>query len=209
MRINTTDRQQKLFAIGYHKTGTSSLAIALQILGYRVTGPRGVFDPLISTRALSIALDLVQEYDAFQDNPWPLLYKDLDRLVPKSRFILTVRPSEPWIRSVVRHFGGTVTPMREWIYGAGDPTGHETEYVRRYEAHNQSVRQYFRQRPRDLLVMDITQGDGWEQLCDFLGCATPDVPFPVANTAEWRESWTSQGLECPDWKGYDVWRSPS
>ncbi len=208
MVIDAINRRGKVFGIGYHKTGTSSLAIALQILGYAVTGPRGVFDPQISTRALPIVLDLVNQYDAFQDNPWPLLYKELDRFVPNSKFILTVRPSDSWIRSVVRHFGGTSTPMREWIYGVGDPIGNEAEYVRRYEAHNQSVFQYFSQQPRDLLVIDITRGASWEQLCEFLGNRAPDVPFPVANTAEWRESWTSRGLECPDWKVYDVRKSP-
>jgi len=29
--------------------------------------------------------------------------------------------------------------------------------------------------------MDMTQGDGWEKLCPFLGNAIPETPFPCMN----------------------------
>ncbi|MFW9788625.1 MAG: sulfotransferase family protein [Candidatus Thorarchaeota archaeon] len=177
----------KIFGIGFHKTGTTSLAEALKILGYTVTGPNGVRNPNIATEVLDIAADLVARYDAFQDNPWPIIYKELDVRYPGSKFILTIRPPEDWIRSAVRHFGTTNTAMREWIYGVGHPAGHEDIYINRFNKHNRDVQEYFKDRPDDFLVMNLPAGDGWEKLCRFLGKELPDVDFPFANKAQDRE----------------------
>lgn len=178
----------KIFCIGFHKTGTTSLAEALHILGYRVTGPNGVRDPEIATNALALAESLVPDYDAFQDNPWPLLYREMDARWPGSRFILTLRDTDDWLCSQVRHFRSKVTPMRTWIYGVGCPEGNETIYRERYDRHNRQVIDDFRDRPGDLLVMDLAQGGGWDTLCPFLGVAVPDQPFPHANRAGDREA---------------------
>ncbi len=178
-----TLQRDKVFGVGFHKTATTSLAAALEQLGYRVTGPNRVTNRHPERSAFRTMERLVPRYDAFQDNPWPLLYRELDQRYPGSKFILTVRPVERWIRSVVDHFGGTSTPMREWIYdGVGDPAGHESHYIERYERHNRAVLEYFAERPSDLLVMDITAGDGWEPLCGFLGMPVPDAPFPRVNS---------------------------
>src|SRR5690242_5987307 len=123
----------KVYGIGFHKTGTKSLASALRWLGYRVTGPNGVHDPDIRSNVLSMALELAQRFDAFQDNPWPILFREMDQHFPGSKFILTSRPTDAWISSVVRHFGSAVTPMREMIYGVGAPAGHEQIYCSVYE----------------------------------------------------------------------------
>lgn len=48
--------------------------------------------------------------------------------------------------------------MRKWIYGAGSPLGNEAIYIRRFEAHNAEVLEYFRRRPNDLLVMRLAAG---------------------------------------------------
>ena len=47
--------------------------------------------------------------------------------------------------------------------------------------HNAAVQQYFKGRPRDLLIFNISRGDGWEALCDFLGKDIPSQRFPHAN----------------------------
>lgn len=179
--------KSKVFCIGFHKTGTTSLAVALKTLGYRVTGPNGVYDSNIERNVLPLAFALVEEYDAFQDNPWPVIYKDLDLKFPGSRFILMLRSPESWIRSQVRHFGRENTPMRKWIYGVGCPEGNEDIYVRRFEDHNEEVRSYFENRPRDLLILDLSKGDGWEKLCPFLDADSPGGAFPHANKSSTRE----------------------
>jgi hypothetical protein len=176
----------KVFCIGFHKTGTTSLATALRTLGYRVTGPNGVKDPDIERNVHAMAERLVGKYGAFQDNPWPILYKHLDERYPGSRFILTVRKPASWIKSQVGHFGTKDTPMRQWIYGVGHPEGNESIYLERYEAHNREVLEHFEDRPDDLLIMDLAGGDGWEELCSFLGKDSPAIPFPHSNQARHR-----------------------
>ncbi len=175
----------KLFGVGFHKTGTSSLGRALERLGYRVGGPFGVRDPDIARTALAEAERRLTGVDAVQDNPWPLLFRELDARHPGSRFVLTVRPTEDWWASVLGHFGGRSTPMREWIYGEGhgDPVGHEAIYRERYEHHNAEVEAHFADRPEKLLVLRLTDGEGWDELCAFLGRPVPAEPFPRVNAA--------------------------
>lgn len=182
----------KVFCIGFHKTGTTSLAVALEALGYRVTGPNGVRNPGIADNVLSMAFRLVRKFDAFQDNPWPIIYKELDRKYPGSKFILTVRDTRSWMDSQIKHFGHRETEMRKWIYGVGCPQGNEEIYARRYDEHNRDVLRYFEGRPGDLLVLDLAQGDGWEKLCPFLGKPIPGSPFPHANKAADRDKSTDR-----------------
>lgn len=175
----------KVFCIGFHKTGTTSLEVALKKLGYRVTGSFGTRDPDIADKVHALAREKATQFDAFEDNPWPVLYRELDAWFPGSKFILTRRPPADWIRSQVKDFATTETPMRRWIYGAdaGCPEGNEETYVARYERHNREVLEYFRDRPDDLLVIDFPQDARWDRLCAFLGHEAPDEPFPHANKA--------------------------
>ena len=185
-------KRTKVFGIGFHKTGTKSLAAALGYFGYRVTGPNGIRNPNIAREARAVAFALLEQYDAFQDNPWPILYQELYQKCSAAKFILTVRPSGSWIRSVVEHFGTKSTPMREWIYGVGYPRGNEETYVARYERHNREVLDFFSDKPGQFLLLDITAGEGWEKLCPFLGVDLPEASFPFANSAAWRKARTSQ-----------------
>lgn len=178
----------KVFCIGFHKTGTTSLGRALREFGYSVTGPNGVRDPNIRHNVYPMAYRLAERFDAFQDNPWPVLYRQMDQRYPSSKFILTVRAPDLWIRSQVRHFGTKTTPMREWIYGLGCPEGNEAAYVKRFEQHNRDVVSYFSERRDDFLVMALADGDGWEKLSPFLGKKAPSIPFPHSNKANSRET---------------------
>jgi len=173
----------KVFGIGFQKTATSSLAAALYILGYNVTGYFGSNDPNIHENVYDIAYQLADRYDAAQDTPWPVLFKELDARYPHSKFILTIRDTDKWLKSVVKHFKKHRIPSHEWIYGVPTAKGHENAYIQRYEAHNLEVLEYFKDRPDDLLVIDITKGAGWKELCPFLGKPIPPVEFPLQNTA--------------------------
>ena len=176
-----TASPQKVFCIGFHKTGTKSLGHALEILGLRVTGPVKMQDPVSLAAMEARCLPLLSEFDAVQDNPWPFLYPRLDQLYPGAKFILTRRPPDTWIDSVVSHFGSSSTPMRCWIYGVGSPKGNEPIYIRRCQQHTEEVMRYFRARPRDLLVWDLTLNPDWSCLCSFLQRPVPNLPFPHLN----------------------------
>lgn len=180
----------KVFCAGFHKTGTSSLTVALRRLGYRVTGPNGVHDPDIAVNAAGMVERLSHQFDAFQDNPWPLFYREMDRLHPGSLFILTMREADAWWDSVLKHFGQAATPMREWIYGEGRPSASSTAiYLERYRRHNADVMAYFADRPNDLLILRLEEGLAWGPLCRFLDHPVPEEPFPYANRADARSHW--------------------
>ena len=138
-----------------------------------------------------IALETASVYDAAQDMPWPLLYRELDEAFPGSKFILTERDTASWIASMVKHFGTKPSPVRQLTYGVEFPfpKGNEQRYIQVYEQHNADVRRYFTDRPQDLLVMNLEQGDGWKELGAFLGIEqVPDSDFVHANKAEMRKS---------------------
>ena len=185
----------KIFGIGFQKTGTSSLDKALQLLGYRAVGgfrinhPKGVAlpPPLTNEKVLPLALARAREADAFSDNPWPPLFRELDAAFPEAKFILTLRDPDRWYASALRHFADTPDDVAQWIYGVPYPKGHEARYRAVYAAHNEAVRAHFAARPEALLEIDFEQGAGWRELCGFLGVQVPAAPFPHDNKAEDRE----------------------
>ena len=185
--------ETKVFGIGYHKTGTTSLGHALTILGYTVCPGYGSFDPDFAKTVWEKAYRMAEEHDAFQDFPWPLMYKEFDKKYPGSKFILTKRPTDEWINSVVRHFGTTASPVAQWVYGPRGPKGNEDYYISMYERHNKEVQEYFADRPDDLMVFDLVKGEGWERLCAFLNKKVPDAPFPFLCKASDRERSRSFG----------------
>ena len=171
----------KIFCIGFHKTGTKSLAYALQHLGYKTIGSVEVQNPNIGKNIDQIIKKYVPHYEAFHDNPWPIIFRELDKSYPESKFIFSHRGEKEWIASVANYFGYKSTPMREWIYGIGSPIGHEDIFLKRFRQHKEEVMEYFLGREQDLLVMNICDGDGWDMLCPFLSKPVPDMPFPHRN----------------------------
>ena len=177
-------KRPRVFCIGWHKTGTSTLGLALITLGYKVLGCRlDTVEDLMADR-LDAVLAVADDFDALQDVPWAFLFKELDRRYPGSRFILTDRDEGAWLKSAQGHFGSGHYPMHEVMYGEGCLEGNEEAYLVRFRAHNASVRDYFRNRSGDLLEMDLAAGDGWEKLCAFLDIPVPKRPFPHANKGQ-------------------------
>ena len=175
-------KRQKVFGIGFHKTGTKSLRKALERLGYKVCGPVGARDPNIANSAIEFALEYANKFDAVQDNPFPPLFRELDAAFPGSKFILTTEDPDIWIARTVRYFGATQSPMREWVYGKGSPVGNESLYRDRFVRHNKEVLDHFAKRPDDLLVWPLTNEPSWERLCEFLDLDVPErTPFPHEN----------------------------
>ena len=175
----------KIFCIGFQKTGTTSMGQALQELGFSVAGVQSKNHPHLESEIPRLIDGVVPRYDAFQDNPWPLLYRRLDERYPGSKFILTLREEASWLKSIVRHCGDRSTEMRKWIYGSGNPSNHESDYLGVYRRHNEEVQTYFERRsPSDFLILNLFDGDGWDELCSFLGIPeVPSWPFPHLNRA--------------------------
>jgi len=176
----------KIFCIGWHKTGTSSIGHALVQLGYSVLGCRLDMVHPLRRGDVTEVLELAGRFDALQDVPWAALFRELDRAYPDSRFILTERDEISWLVSASRHFAQTHIPLHEWLYGDGKLQGNENLYLERYRRHYSEVYEYFRDRPFDLLKIDLATGDSWQKLCDFLGHNIPNRPFPHSNKSPGR-----------------------
>jgi len=186
---------QKVFCIGYQKTGTSSIGAALKALGYRVhrgfrfnlPGKVQIPEPVTLSKLADIALPLAKSYSAFEDNPWCLLYRELDAAYPGSRFILTQRRSDAWVESLIKHFRETDSPGFKFLYGCNNALERPKQhFIDIYERHNQSVLDYFKHRPEDLLVFPLEQAD-WGPICTFLGRRKPVFrAYPHRNSAESR-----------------------
>lgn len=183
------DPRPKVFGIGFHKTGTTSLGRALRSMGYRIQkgfnfnrpGKRIVIPaPVTLEKVRDVAFGMVPRYAAFEDNPWPLLFRELDAAFPGSKFILTTRDPQRWIRSASRYFGTKTNGMFELIYNRPSfcIAGNEDFARARFERHNREVLEHFAGRPDDLLVWNLEAEADWPLLCDFLHAPIPKSPFP-------------------------------
>lgn len=183
----------KIFAIGLSRTGTKSLAVALNHLGIRT---KWYPNDATTYRQLVMGdyrLSILEEYQAITDTPVVPFYPQLDELYPGSKFILTIREKASWLRSCESHWKGSTVPPNDppfWrrfanyidscVYGCNAFNPKRFSYV--YDRHVNNVLDYFRNRPDDLLVLNICAGEGYEKLCPFLGLETPDdVTFPKEN----------------------------
>lgn len=191
------EERRKIFGLGLSKTGTTSLGDALQALG--IPTIHYPHDPATYgelTRG-HYRLSILRTYQAIVDISVAPFYAQLDRQYPGSRFILTVRDRESWLKSIEAHWSF----MGEWadrdpqfrrftefisacVYGCLD--FHRERFAFAYETHLKNVRDYFRHRRNDLLELDICGGEGWSKLCPFLGLPEPPAPFPHRNKHEER-----------------------
>ncbi|MBT51982.1 MAG: hypothetical protein CMF72_00910 [Mameliella sp.] len=185
-RLRYGQPREKVFCLGFQKTGTTSLQYALSKLGYRVAGFFSAEDFETSEALRTHTFSQVPVFDAFADNPWCLYFRDFDTMFPGSKFILTTRDPKQWYVSVSKHFGGNETRMRRWIYGDADPLDHKQVYIDRLLTHEAAVRDHFAGREGDFMEFNVQQGDGWNELCAFLGKPVPREDFPRLNTAGMR-----------------------
>lgn len=200
---------RKVFCVGRNKTGTTSLEAALKSLGFRM-GLQARGEMLRSDwakRDFTRIIDLARTADAFQDAPFSLhfTFQALDMSFPGSKFILTVRDSpEQWFESVMRFQTGivnkgrlpTADDLREFeyrfkgylwqsfvdTYGDDESLLYDKDtYIAHYLHHNRSVTDYFRNRPDDLLVLNVGAPDAMKMLCAFLGIAHRGQTMPRLN----------------------------
>lgn len=180
----------KIFGIGLHKTGTTSLSSALQILGYNTI--RFPYKFLKSSNGeLSLDYNKINKYDALCDTPIAYFYKELDKKFPNSKFILTIRDLEKWAKSAKKHFSITRAILRENFRGKevkdyiirlfGTDVFDYEKFVETYKNHNKQVQDYFSNRKEDILLINICNGGGWDKLCSFLKKPIPEEKFPVKN----------------------------
>jgi 3'-phosphoadenosine 5'-phosphosulfate (PAPS) 3'-phosphatase len=183
--------EPKVFGIGLSKTGTSSLAQALQILGFKTLDNMGA-SRYVAGDLSSIEMQTIEAHEALTDTPIPSFYRELDARFPNSKFILTVRDREGWSKSCMKQFsrrfaeGQSESNKRlfEDLYGTN--VFDAAKFASGYDRFVAGVGEHFKDRPADLLMLDVAAGEGWEKLCPFLGKPVPDTPFPKANVTQIR-----------------------
>lgn len=176
----------KIFGIGLSKTGTTSLAGALEVLGYRTRDYPGItsYEP---GKLTSIDAQVLAQHEALTDTPVPSFYRELDQHYPGAKFVLTVRDMDAWLLSCKKQFTAKLAEKqndahnRLFIDLYGTAVFDEELFRRGYQRFVAGVVEYFAQRPADLLVLDVAAGQGWNELCPFLGKPVPELPFPKSN----------------------------
>lgn len=207
----------EVIGAGFGRTGTLSMKAAFEVLGHKpcyhfveVIEPRPGFndghrDAWVAFMRGERSMDwewLYRAYTATLDLPMCLYYGELMDAFPKAKVVLTVRDPDSWFDSYFKmarmmramRLGTLFSPklratdrianvVNDRVFG-GPPKDRKIA-VAAFERHNQEVMSTV---PADrLLVFNVKEG--WEPLCEFLGLAVPEVPFPRLNDGEtlsWR-----------------------
>lgn len=192
-RTRPAEGVSKVFGIGLSHTGTKSLSVALRHLGidtvHYPNDERTLADLIRGDGRLTVA----EQFDGITDITTIPFLHEFDRHFPGAKYILTVRDESSWLASCRKHWAerppfhqgerkenGTHMEVRRFLRAAvyGSYEFEEQRFARIAREHEQRVRDYFSERPADLLVLNIVGGEGWEKLAPFLGCDIPNRKFP-------------------------------
>ncbi len=191
----------KVIGAGLGRTGTYSLKLALERLGFgpcyhmeEVAKDIGAKVPLWVTAAEGRPdwKTIFDGYTSTVDWPTASFFRELHAAYPEAKFILTHRSPVSWAES----FGATIQKLisepgdappellawhamgRRVIERAGIGLDHDHHgLVTGFNRHMAAVREAIP--AEQLLVYQVRQG--WEPLCAFLGVEMPNEPFPRSN----------------------------
>lgn len=169
---------QKVFGIGLTRTGTTSLAQAMQVLGYNsLHTPTNIQD--------------FWTHDYTGDHFTTCRYKFLDHVFPDAKFIVTTRDIQSWLKSNQIYFNEVVdedsngnirvdlAELRFNLYGS--IVYDTSSFVRSFYKHMSDIMEHFKGRLDKVLFINICAGQGWGTLCPFLEKEIPDNNFPYMN----------------------------
>jgi len=190
----------KVIGAGFGRTATASLKHALETLleapcyhMSEVLGKAGQVDLWLDAAAGRPDWDAIfNGYAATVDFPASNYWWELAEAYPDAKILLSLRDPERWFQSTQETiFSPTLQGLQagtKWgrmIKATiddhlGGAMNDRAALIAAFETHNSAVREAFG--PDRLLVFEASQG--WKPLCDFLGVAEPDEPFPHVNSKE-------------------------
>ena len=201
--------RMRLVGAGLGRTGTTSLKAALeQLLGAPchhmfelMTHPEQITTWHAAVRGEPVDWSaFLDDYVAVVDWPGAAFWPELVEHYPDAIVLLSTRDPHAWYDSARNSiFPGLIAEVDEdqtddwkrWHQMVRDlfaarftsDLDDEAACVAAFEAHYVAVREAV---PADRLL-EWSVADGWAPLCDALGVAVPDEPFPRLNT---RDDWT-------------------
>jgi hypothetical protein len=104
-RVLARKNFNKLFCVGFNKTGTTTLELVLKLYGFNLPNQQEqemrLTEQCFATN-YSESVSFVNSYEAFQNLPFSqgLTFVVADSLFPNSKFVLTERDPESWFRSL-------------------------------------------------------------------------------------------------------------
>lgn len=156
-----------VFVIGLNNTGSEAVGTALSLLGYRCCFEK--------TDEFSINIqNLIKNsdpllFDAYSGIQSVIInYKRLEKFYQEAIFILTIRDIDSWSNSFCCKYSGIANAKELKIL----------EKKEIYKQHYHDVLAYFKTKPGKLLILNLDKTDDWKQLCQFLSCKIPKLPFP-------------------------------
>ena len=177
--------KQKVFGIGLQRTGTTTLMECLRAVDYKVAefSMNLLFDYRLGKSIPTIIY--LMNFDAAQDLPYALQYKELDKSFPNSKFILTTRKDEEtWYKSKMYHgLRGEPVHIRNkvminlMVYGKPAALTDKIRFMNKYNEHNERVREYFKNKD-NFLEICWEKGDTYETVYKFLGLKEPYPEIP-------------------------------
>ncbi|MGO3183509.1 MAG: sulfotransferase [Aequorivita sp.] len=203
-------RSRKVFCIGMNKTGTTSMKKLFNEMDLAV-GPQRQAERLVKDWGeddyRSIIKYVKNNGIAFQDVPFsfPNTFKILDNEFPDSKFILTIRDSpETWYKSLTnfhsKMFGENgnlptesdlkkakyVYPGWAWeMFKLHNPPKEDIynkeALIERYNDHNTSVMEYFKDKPGKLLVVNLKDRHTLKKISEFLNIKNVPSRIPWEN----------------------------
>jgi hypothetical protein len=195
------ERFVKVIGAGFGRTGTMSLKVALEGLGFGpcyhmvevFEHPEHVSLWEAATRGEPLDWEKIfGSYQAAVDWPTAAFYKELMKVYPEAKVLLTIRDPEKWYESTKHTIYKTTeapdpSPMlrmatklvwEQTFDGNFEDRRYAMEVFKR---HNEEVKKHVP--PERLLVYDVK--DGWKLLCEFLGVEVPEEKsFPRLNDTE-------------------------
>jgi hypothetical protein len=161
----------KIFGIGLTRTGATSLTEALRTLGF-------------SAKRLPMSYQDIKDHEASTDTPVAARFPILDVFYPNSKFILTTRDKEGWIESAASLVREDNDPL--WLL-EGRAILYKTtvfdreKFLESYDRYHRFVCDYFKDRPNDILLLDLKDQNKWGKLCNFLEKPIPNIEYPHLN----------------------------
>ncbi len=191
----------RVVGAGLGRTGTNSLKVALErLLDRPCYHMFEVFDRPDDVLGWQAAIDgappdwvdFFDGWGAVVDWPASAFYDQLAEAFPDALVLLSTRSTDSWYRSADTTIfaaqrktrdssDATLRMVRSLMEKTFVPaTSDKATMTAAFELHNERVRASI---PADRLL-EWQPGDGWAPICDRLGIAIPNEPFPHVNSSD-------------------------